>query len=384
MTLTAVAEPAASAGVASSASAVAAAAEPGGFPQLAQLAAAALSRGWASSSRSVLDGLPVELSKVVWKEVRALLKRHERSPSCADMFPFVRACWHIEALDLSDAGKWLTNASLGALGSVSTLRTVRLTGCRFVGDEGMDFAARLPALAALDVSWTDVGDAGVARLSRCSTLTSLNLTGLSRITDAAVSAVLPLTRLERLSLACTPLTDAALDYLTYYTRHPDPSLPGLGVPDLRWLELSSVRLTDAGVGKLVAIVEKGTPYGRVFKHLEYLALSSTNGVSPAAVRQVRSLYGFDTPLPNAQRTLAKSNAVALEAQSWVLRLSPSERALPTPSRTWEAERIVGYVAQYTKEMAASVEVIRMLEAADREQPPTTTEGPAAKRQRGPS
>jgi len=355
---------------------------PEGFPPLAKLAAAAPARGVASDARAPLEGLPTELSKAVWKEVRALLKRHERSPSCADMYPFVRACWRVEELDVSDASKWLTDASLGALGSVDSLRTVRLTGCRFVSDDGMPFATRLPALTSVDLSWTEVGDAGVASLARCVSLRSLNLTGLGHLTDAAVSSLLPLQSLERLSLACTPLTDAALDYLTYYTRYPDAGPPTLGVHGLRWLELSNTRLTDTGVGKLVAIAEDGAPYGRVFKRLEYLALSMTSGVGPAAVRQVRSKYGFDAPLPNAPRTLAKSNAVALEAQSWVLRLPPTDRSLPIPSRPWEAERIVGYVAQYTKEMATSLEVIRMLTAADQAPPPPPpSEGPAPKRPR---
>jgi len=367
-----------SAGAAASASVTPAAQ---GFPQLIQLAAAALSRGWASSSRAPLDGLPTELSKLVWKEVRTSLKRHEKTPSCADMYPFVHACWRIETLDLSDAGKWVTDASLGAVGSVTSLRTVRLTGCRFVGDEGMAFAARLPALSTLDVSWTEVGDPGVVSLARCASLTSLNLTGLSKLSDGGVSPLLALTKLERLSLACTPIGDAALDYLTYYTRYPDAGPPTMGVHALRWLELSSTRLTDTGVGKLVAVIEDGKPYGKVFKELEYLALSSTANVGPSAVRQVRSKYGFDAPLPNAQRTLAKSNSVALEAQTWVLRLSPTERSLPTPSRAWEVDRVVAYVAQYTKEMAASLEVIRMLTAADHAPPPPPTEGPPVKRPR---
>ena len=34
-----------------------------------------------------------------------------------------------------------------------------------------------------------------------------------------------------------------------------------GVSDLRWLELSNTRITDTGVGKLVAIIEDGSPYG---------------------------------------------------------------------------------------------------------------------------
>jgi len=152
----------------------------------------------------------------------------------------------------------------------------------------------------------------------------------------------------------------------------------MGVHGLRWLELSSTRLSDTGVGKLVAILEEGKPYGKVFKQLEYLALSSTTGVSPSAIRQVRVKYGFDTPLPNAQRTLARSNAIALDAQTWVLRFNPTDRQLPAPTRTWEEDRIVAYVAAWTKEVAASHEVIRMLTAADRAGPSADQ---AAKRQR---
>ena len=69
---------------------------------------------------------------------------------------------------------------------------------------------------------------------------------------------------------------------------------------------------------------------------------------------MRLEYGFDTPLPNAQRTLAKSNAVALEARDWVIRFLPTkERQLPPPVRSWEQSRLVNYVAQFTKEMAAA-------------------------------
>ena len=79
-----------------------------------------------------------------------------------------------------------------------------------------------------------------------------------------------------------------------------------------------------------------------------------------------------------------SNAVALDAQGWVLRLPPSDRQLPVESRSWEQERVVAYVAQYTKEMAQSAEVIKMLTAADHglAQPPPPPPGASdAKRPR---
>jgi len=345
------------------------------LPQLARLAVIALCRDWLTT-RASLHGLPTALSKTVWKEVRAVLKRHERPVSCADMFPFIRSCWRVESIDLSDAGKWITNESLNALAHVASLRSVRLTACRFISDEGLGFVAELP-LTTLDLSWTEVGDAGLgASVAPCATLTSLNLTGLQRLSDRGVSSLLRLCRLERLSLCNTPISDSALDYLTYYSRYRDAvGGDSMGFHGLRWLELSSTRLTDTGVGKLVAVIEEGKPYGKVFKQLEYLALSSTSGVSPSAVRQVRVKYGFDTPLPNAQRTLARSNAVALDAQTWVLRLNPTDRQLPAPSRSWEDDRVVAYVAAWTKEMAASQEIIRMLTAADQAGPP------AAKRAR---
>jgi len=354
-------------------------------PALTRLAAAALCRDWGSGTPPPLDGLPTELCKSVWKEVRALVKRAERPLSCKDMYPFVRSCWRIESLDLCDAGKWVTDASLQGLACVPSLSSVRLTACRFISDDGLAFAPRLPQLAHLDVSWTEVGDAGVASsLAKCHSLTSINLTGLAKLSDQGVASILGLQKLERLALCATAITDAALDYLTYYTRFPEAGPAHLGLHALRRLELSSTRVSDTGVGKLVATVEGGVAYGRVFKQLEYLALSSTNNVTPTQVRQVRTKYGFDTPLPNAPRTLAKSNAVALDAQAWVLRLNPTERTLTATARGWEAERLLAYVAAYTKEMAGAQDVIRRLTDADHGGPPMNPPalaGPDPKRQR---
>ena len=343
---------------------------------LVRLAAQAFLKG-LPTSHAELQALPSDLVKAVWKELRAAAKQQERPLKCKDLFPFVRSVWSIHTLDLSDAARWVTDASLHALACVPSLASVRLTACRFITDEGLSFAPKLPQLHTLDVSWTEVGDAGLAAsLARCAaSLTSLNLTGLSAVTDQGVSSLLALTKLERLSLASTSITDAALDYLTYYTRYPDAGPAHIGVSSLKRLELSSCRLTETGVGKLVAVVEDGKPYGKVFKQLEYLALSSTPNVPPSSVMQVKVKYGFDAPLPNAQRTLAKSNGVALDAQQWVLRLSPSaDRPLPAPSRSWEQERVVAYVAQYTKEMAAAQDVIRRLTAADMGGPPMNAGG----------
>lgn len=320
------------------------------IPKLARLAANAICRAW-HSSRS-LEGIPVEVAKLLWAALKQERTQQGLPLSCSTMYPFVRHVWHVENVDLSDSSNWIVGTSLQALTYVATLRSVRLTACRFVDDDALLSIARLQ-LHTLDVSWTQVTDAGMGCIAGCTSLTSLNLTGL-KITDQGVASLLPLTSMQRLALACTSISDAAMDYITYYTRFPTMGTGTLGMHQLRWLELSNTRLTDTGVGKLVAIIEDGVPYGKVFKQLEYLALSMTSGVGPAAVRQVRVKYGFDAPLPNAQRTLAKSNTVALEARDWVIRFMPTkERQVSTPSRSWEQTRIFNYIAQYTKEMASA-------------------------------
>ena len=80
----------------------------------------------------------------------------------------------------------------------------------------------------------------------------------------------------------------------------------------------------------------------MFKELSYLALSMTSGVSPATVGRVKHKYNLDTPLPNAQRTLARNNAVAQQARDWVIRFMPKkDRQLPKVERSWEESRAMG-------------------------------------------
>ena len=383
-------------------------------PQAA-LAKALFANPAAPTHAAALAAMPKEEVQALWKEVKLLPKEEEEVP-CKVMYPLVRSsCWSsVDSLDLIDAGRWLTDASLLAIACVPNLQSLKLTACKHLTDEGVAAFAerlrqeqlqlRLPsqmALTSLDLSWCEqISDAALtAALPRLApTLTSLNLTGLTRLTDQAIPPILQCTKLERLSLACcTSLTDTALDYLTYYSRlTPEqraslgqgggtaaasgtsgttPS--SLGCDGLKRLELSGTRFTDTGVGKLVAVIEDGKPFGKVFKSLEYLGLSSTQYLTPTGFRQVQIKYSLSAPLPNAQKTLAKSNGVALDAQGWVLRLPPDEtRARPPIQRTWEGERIFAYVAQFTHEMAASVEVIRRLVEADRGGPPMNPQAEA--------
>ena len=128
---------------------------------------------------------------------------------CALMFPLVRDVWRASEMDLSDGGRWITDASLGALAYLGGLASLRLTLCRFLTDSGSAQLPRLSGLQALDVSWTELGDCAAGHLAGCPGLTSLNLTGLGGLTDRGVASLLPLRRLQRLSLASTSAADAA-------------------------------------------------------------------------------------------------------------------------------------------------------------------------------
>ena len=238
---------------------------------LRELALLELCRSWRPS-RS-LAGLPAELSRTVWDQLKAQHVRQAQQAAedappppipCSLMFPLVRDVWRVSELDLSDSGRWITDHSLGALVYLHGLKTLRLTMCRFVSDTGVAQLARCVSLSTLDLSWTELGDTALPYLAGCRGLTSINLTGLAGVTDRGVSALLTLTGMRRLALAATSIGDVALDYLTYYLRFPEANTAGAyGFRRLQWLELSNTRITDAGVGKLTAILEDGKPYGKV-------------------------------------------------------------------------------------------------------------------------
>ena len=125
-------------------------------PSLEGLCVSAFVRQWhPSRSLEALGGPPrgTELAKKLWAALKAEQAKLGEPITCAAMYPFVRTCWQIEALDLSDGGKWLLDLSLGALRYAPSLRSVRLTACRFVSDDGLAFAPQLQ-LHTLDVSWT--------------------------------------------------------------------------------------------------------------------------------------------------------------------------------------------------------------------------------------
>jgi hypothetical protein len=93
-------------------------------------------------------------------------------------------------------------------------------------------------LERINLSLTDITDAGLARISRFPRLEQLRLAS-SRIDDAGLTCLAELKHLRHLHLIDVPVTDAGLDHL-----HPLKSLESL--------YLDNIRATDEGIGRLVA------------------------------------------------------------------------------------------------------------------------------------
>ncbi len=88
----------------------------------------------------------------------------------------------------------------------------------------------------LDLSDTEVGDAGLIHLSSAQNLVVLDLTN-TQVTDAGLVHLKALTKLEHLYLDNTQVTDAGLAHLQ-------------GLNNLESLLLNGTQVTDAGAGKL--------------------------------------------------------------------------------------------------------------------------------------
>jgi internalin A len=99
-----------------------------------------------------------------------------------------------------------TDAQLKALAALKAVRTLDLTVCLGVSDEGMKHVAGLKGLETLNLGYTGVTDAGLKRLAGLSGLRTLNLAG-DRITDERLKELAALKQLRTLVLVRTQVTD---------------------------------------------------------------------------------------------------------------------------------------------------------------------------------
>jgi hypothetical protein len=163
---------------------------------------------------------------------------------------------------------------LGTLGSVLPALEMLYLGEPTAGPDGVQQlavglgAGALPAVTFLGLSSVHVGDAGASALAAAlgrGALPRLQRLGLinAAIGDAGLVALAPALRrrpaLERLGLDHNPFGDEGLAALVAPPPPPAGALPPpTGVlAKLKWLDLSSTQVTDAGCAALAAALDSG-------------------------------------------------------------------------------------------------------------------------------
>ncbi|KAK9866889.1 hypothetical protein WJX84_004306 [Apatococcus fuscideae] len=92
----------------------------------------------------------------------------------------------------------------------SSLRTLTLSECVHITNQGMEELAVMKQLTRLDLSvCREVTDAGVMHLSRLTTLSSLDLTFIDKVTQVGVASLSRLKNLRDLGVACCSLQSIA-------------------------------------------------------------------------------------------------------------------------------------------------------------------------------
>ncbi|MBK8976260.1 MAG: hypothetical protein IPM29_10050 [Planctomycetes bacterium] len=142
---------------------------------------------------------------------------------------------HRRALDLSRSQ--VTDAGLASLEQFDELWSVDLSGTR-IGDAGAAAIGTLGALRELVLDGTAITDAGLAKLRGLHELETLSLADTA-VGDAGVAAIAHLLGLRAVQLAGTGITDAALTALAE-------------LPDLEELGLAGTAVTPAAVDELLA------------------------------------------------------------------------------------------------------------------------------------
>jgi hypothetical protein len=142
----------------------------------------------------------------------------------------------LQHLDLSFTQ--LTDAGLARLKGFVLLRQLDLEGCEQLTDAGLAHLAGLTALQQLTLEGcAKIGDAGLAHLVGLTALQQLNLRWCTRVTDAGLAHLSRCTDLRHLHLWNTRLTDAGLAALAAF-------------PALQQLDLEGTAVTDAGLAHL--------------------------------------------------------------------------------------------------------------------------------------
>lgn len=158
------------------------------------------------------------------------------------------------------------NAGMIGRGGVPDPRIVKLgTAKHQFGDDDLRLLQPLPNLEVIEITSTQVTDAGIGHLSRQFAVRRLQL-ACPQVTDQAMAHLEMLFKLEELILNSTQVSDAALRLL-----------PESAHRRLERLELAGTRVTDVGLANL-----------RTFQNLQALVLDNTT-VTDRGIERLRTL-----------------------------------------------------------------------------------------------
>ncbi len=206
----------------------------------------------------------------------------------------------LQELDLSSTG-----ITADALPRISALTKLRRLNLAYVDLDGAALAKAgelSPSIRAINLTGTDIGDAGLAELARLTGLEEL-LINHGRFTEKGIAALAPLVNLRRFEAIRTRLNAAAaptiagfakLEQLNLdYTAFNDEGLKMLAALPLAELRLDSANITDASVDTIASM-----------KNLKFVNLYHTlvseeaHGRLVKALPQTRIIWDRDSKLPN--------------------------------------------------------------------------------------
>lgn len=135
----------------------------------------------------------------------------------------------------------VTDAGLQHLNALDALEELDLMGTAVTGDT-FKYLAKLKSLRSLRLAFTPVSDTGLKQLGGLQRLEYLDLMG-TKVTDDGLEYLVGLGRLRFLRLVDTPITDAGLKHL-------------MAMSDLRELEIQDTTVTEQGAAELQQALPK--------------------------------------------------------------------------------------------------------------------------------
>jgi formylglycine-generating enzyme required for sulfatase activity/serine/threonine protein kinase len=225
----------------------------------------------------------------------------------------------LRALDCSGTHTtdWRGNGQLADLTPLTGMNPARLTSLRLswtrVGDAGLAPFKDCKALTNLTLDASQVGDAGLAHFKDCKNLTHLNL-GLTQVGDTGLAYFKDCRDLTFLLLDRTRVTDAGLAHLKECGNLTFLSLYGAKVSDVGLAHLKDCK----NLGKLILtytqVSDAGLAYFKDCKDLTMLGIEHTkvNDLSPLRGMRLKELYFDFQPKRDADilrsiKTLEKIN-----------------------------------------------------------------------------